>query len=133
MSKPSRRPAREARKAHQAKVKAAHQRLASQQKATEVVAPKCQSMPNRLSPYQSVAEEQAAREEAVAAQISVYRNLLPGLSQPRWVADLPTVRCASHSSNDPQKTLTQSCHDLADSPLARQKSNIAVLKRVAFT
>ncbi len=79
MSKPSRRPTREARKAHPAKVKAARQRLASQQKATGVVAPQCQSVPNRLSPYQSVAEEQAAREAAVAAQLSVYRNLLPGL------------------------------------------------------
>ena len=54
MSKPSRRPTREARKAHQVKVKAARQRLASQQKATGVVAPNCQSVPNRLSPYQSI-------------------------------------------------------------------------------
>jgi hypothetical protein len=39
MSKPSRRPTREVRKAHQEKVKVARQRLASQQKATGVVAP----------------------------------------------------------------------------------------------
>ena len=92
MSKPSRRPTREARKAHQAKVKAARQRLASQQKATGVVAPKRQSVPNRLSPYQSVAEEQAAREEAVAAQIAVYRNLLPGLL--KKLAKIPEPRQA---------------------------------------
>ena len=76
MSKPSRRPTRQERKAHRAKVKTARRRLASQQKATGVVAPKCQSVPNRLSPYQSVAEEQAAREEAVAAQIAVYRRAI---------------------------------------------------------
>lgn len=92
MSKPSRRPTREARKAHQAKVKAARRQLASQRKATGVVAPKRQSVPNRLSPYQSVAEEQAAREEAVAAQISVYRNLLPGLL--KKLAKIPDPRQA---------------------------------------
>jgi hypothetical protein len=90
MSKPSRRPTQKERKAHRAKVKAARRRLASQQKATGVVAPKCPSVPNRLSPYQSVAEEQAAREEAVAAQIAVYRNLLPGLL--KKLAKIPDPR-----------------------------------------
>ncbi len=90
MSKPSRRPTRKERKTHQAKVKAARQRLASQQKATGMVAPQCQSVPNRLSPYQSVAEEQAAREEAVAAQIAVYRHLLPGLL--KKLAKIPDPR-----------------------------------------
>ena len=50
-------------------------------------------MPNRLCPYQSVAEEQAAREEAVAAQISVYRNLLPGLL--KKLAKIPEPRQAT--------------------------------------
>ena len=90
MSKPSRRPTREARKAHQEKVKAARQQLARQQKATGMVAPKRQSVPNRLSPYPSVAEEQAAREEAVAAQMGVYRHLLPGLLK-KW-AKIPDPR-----------------------------------------
>ena len=90
MSKPSRRPTREARKVHRAKVKAARRQLASQQKATGVVAPKRQSVPNRLSPYQSVAEEQAAREEAVAAQIAVYRHLLPVLL--KKLAKIPEPR-----------------------------------------
>ena len=79
MSKPSRRPTREERKAHRAKVKAARRQLARQQKATGMVAPKRQSVPNRLSPYPRVAQEQAAREEAVAAQMGVYRHRLPGL------------------------------------------------------
>ncbi len=91
MSKPSRRPTREERKAHQAKVKAARRQLASQQKATGMVAPKRQSVPNRLSP-QSVAEEQAAREAAVAAQIAVYRHLLPGLL--KKLAKIPEPRQA---------------------------------------
>ena len=90
MSKPSRRPTREARKAHQAKVKAARRRVASQQQATGMVAPQGPSVPNRLSPYQSVAEEQAAREAAVAAQIAVYRHLLPGLL--KQLAKIPAPR-----------------------------------------
>lgn len=56
------------------------------------MAPKRRSVPNRLSPYQSVAEEQAAREEAVAAQISVYRHLLPGLL--KKLAKIPDPRQA---------------------------------------
>ena len=90
MSKPSRRPTREARKAHQEKVKAARQQLARQQQAKWGVAPKAQSVPNRLSPYPSVAEEKAAREEAVAAQMGVYRHRLPGLLK-KW-AKIPDPR-----------------------------------------
>ena len=37
------------------------------------------SVSNRLCPYQSEAEEQAAREEAVASQLGVFRTLLPKL------------------------------------------------------
>jgi hypothetical protein len=90
MSKPSRRPTREARKAHPAKVQAARQRLASQQQAAGVVAPQRPSVPNRLCPYPRVAEEQAAREAAVAAQISVYRHRLPGVL--KKLAKIPEPR-----------------------------------------
>jgi hypothetical protein len=79
MSKPSRRPTREARKVHAAQVKAARQALASQQGVAGVAVPKRPSVSNRLCPSRSPAEEQAAREEAVAAQLSAYRCVLPRL------------------------------------------------------
>ncbi len=89
MSKPSHRPTREARKAHQAKVKAARQTLASQQGAS-LALPNRPSVSNTLCPYRTPAEEQAAREEAVAAQLAAYRCVLPRLL--KKLAQIPDPR-----------------------------------------
>jgi hypothetical protein len=77
MSKASRRPTREARKQHKEKRRAAQGTLQARQAASGVRQPA--SVSNRLCPYQTEAEEQAAREEAVAAQLGVFRGLLPRL------------------------------------------------------
>jgi hypothetical protein len=79
MSKPSRRPNREAHKAHQKKIKAARETLASQQASEGIAVFTRPSVSNSLCPFQTQAEEQAAREEAVASQVSAYRSLLPSL------------------------------------------------------
>ncbi len=77
MSKASRRPTREARKQHKAKRRAAQGTLQARQVGSGVR--QSASIANRLCPYQTEAEEQAAREEAVAAQLGVFRRLLPKL------------------------------------------------------
>ena len=89
MSKPSHRPTREARKAHQANIKAARETLACQQGASGAQ-PKRPSVSNTRCPYQTQTEEQAAREEAVAAQLSAYRCLLPQLL--KKLAQIPEPR-----------------------------------------
>ena len=89
MSKPSHRPSREARKAHRAQVKAARQSLAREQGAS-LACPKRPSVSNTLCPYRTQAEEQAAREEAVAAQLAAYRCLLPQLL--KKLAKIPEPR-----------------------------------------
>ena len=77
MSKVSRRPTREARQQHKEKRRAAQGMLQARQAASGVRQPA--SVSNRLCPYQTEAEEQTAREEAVAAQLGVFRGLLPKL------------------------------------------------------
>jgi len=77
MSKASRRATREARKQHKEKRRSAQQRLQARREAGGV--PRPVSVSNRLCPYPTEAEEQAAREEAVAAQLGVFRGLLPKL------------------------------------------------------
>lgn len=79
MSKASRRPIREARKQHKAKCQAAQRELQARQTEAGLRCPRPASVSNQLCPYQSEAEEQAAREEAVAAQLGVFRQLLPKL------------------------------------------------------
>ncbi|MCP4935661.1 MAG: transposase family protein, partial [bacterium] len=79
MSKPSRRPNREARKEHQENVKASRETLARQQASAGIEVLQRPSVSNTLCPFQTQAEEQAAREEAVASQVSAYRSLLPSL------------------------------------------------------
>lgn len=79
MSKASRRPTREARKQHKQKRDEAQRQLHAAQAQSELVPPRPVSVSNRLCPYSTEAEEQAAREEAVAAQLGVWRPLLPKL------------------------------------------------------
>ncbi len=83
MSKPSRRPNREARKVHQENIKAAREMLASQQASEGIAVLQRSSVSNTLSPFQTQAEEQAAREEAVASQVAIYRSQLPSLLKKR--------------------------------------------------
>lgn len=79
MSKPSRRATREARQEHKQKRREAQQQLRTAQTQAGLVPPRRASASNRLCPYQSEAEEQAAREAAVAGQLGVFRTLLPKL------------------------------------------------------
>jgi len=78
MSKKSHRPTREARKQHKEKVKEARQALRHQQDE-EGLREKSQSVSNALCSCQTVEEEQELREEAVSAQISAFRSMLPKL------------------------------------------------------
>ncbi len=79
MSKASRRPTREARKQHKEKRRAAQRQLRAAPMLGGLVPPRPPSVSNRLCPYQTEAEEQAAREAAVAGQLGVFRGLLPKL------------------------------------------------------
>jgi hypothetical protein len=79
MSKASRRPTREARKQHKQKRRAAQRALRADQAAAGLLPPRAGNVSNRLCPYQTEAEEQAAREQAVAGQLGVFRSLLPKL------------------------------------------------------
>jgi len=79
MSKPSRRPTRQARKEHTQKRREAQRQLRTAQVQRGVVVPRAASISNRLCPYSTEAEEQAAREDAVAGQLGVFRTLLPKL------------------------------------------------------
>ncbi|HZC02528.1 MAG TPA: transposase family protein [Gammaproteobacteria bacterium] len=78
MSKPSRRPTREARKQHKQKRRAA-QRALRARRAEAGCLQRTETVSNRLCPYRTKAEEQAAREDAVADQLGVFRALLPKL------------------------------------------------------
>ena len=77
MSQPSRRPTREARKQHKQKRRAAQRALRAHRAAAGRLPPRAASVSNRLCPYSTEAEEQAAREDAVAGQLGVFRALLP--------------------------------------------------------
>lgn len=79
MSKASHRPTQEARRQHKAKVRAARRKWRAQQVAAGVQRPQPVSASNAWCGYATVEEEQAAREAAVAAQLPVYRELLPKL------------------------------------------------------
>src|SRR5919106_4471642 len=79
MSKPSHRPTRQARKEHKQKRREAQRQLHAAQAQRGVVVPRAASVSNRLCPYSTEAEEQAAREQAVAGQLGVFRSLLPKL------------------------------------------------------
>jgi hypothetical protein len=79
MSKPSRRPTREARKEHKQKRREAQRQWRAAQAQRGVMPPRVASVSNRLCPYSTEVEEQAEREEGVASQLGVFRALLPKL------------------------------------------------------
>lgn len=79
MSKPSRRPGREAIKEQKKARKKAQRALRQRQKEQGLSAPAQPRQSNRTCPYQTQAEEQAARVDAVSQQVKVYRAMLPVL------------------------------------------------------
>lgn len=79
MSKPSRRPRREAIKAQKKERKKAQRALRDTQKAEGLDVPSGPTISNRKCPYQNVEEEKSARLDAVSQQIKVYRAMLPVL------------------------------------------------------
>ena len=97
MSKPSRRPSREARKEHKRKRRKAQQALRKAQAAAGLKPVSKASAVNRLCPYKTPAEEQADREAAVGGQLGVLRRLLPTLlKQLRKIADIRQPKKVKH-------------------------------------
>jgi hypothetical protein len=79
VSKPSRRPGREAIKEQKKARKKAQRELRQRQQEQELSAPEKPNQSNRTCPYQTPEEEQAARVDAVSQQVKVYRAMLPVL------------------------------------------------------
>jgi len=79
MSKPSRRPNREAIKEQRRARKKAQQQLRDHQRAEGLDVPSCPSISNRKCPYKNEEEERSARLDAVSQQVKVYRTMLPVL------------------------------------------------------
>ena len=79
MSKPSRRPGREAIKAQRKERKKAQRDLRQRQKEDGLRGPPRPGLSNRTCPYQNEEEERAGRLEAVSQQVKVYRSMLPVL------------------------------------------------------
>jgi len=77
MSKESLRPGREEIKELRKQRKKAAKALRKKQKAQGIVMPVKAAMPNRKSEYESVEQEQEARQEAVTEQVRVFRSKLP--------------------------------------------------------
>ena len=92
MGKPSHRPNREARKEHKAKKQAAQQELRARQEAAGLRCPTPASalVVNQLCSWQTKAEEQAGRQEAVAGPVKAFRALLPKLLKD--LRKIPEVR-----------------------------------------
>jgi hypothetical protein len=79
VSKPSRRPGREAIKEQKKARKKAQRELRQRQKEQGLSAPEKPSQSNRTCPYQTPEEERAARVDAVSQQVKIYRAMLPVL------------------------------------------------------
>jgi len=79
MSKPSRRPARQAIKEQRKERKQAQRDLRQRQKADGLSVPVHPGLSNGTCPYQNEPEERAGRLEAVSQQVKVYRSMLPVL------------------------------------------------------
>jgi hypothetical protein len=79
MSKPSRRPGREAIKQLKKARKKAQRELRQRQQAEGFRVPVRPSLSNRTCPYANEAEERAARVDAVSQQVKGYRAMLPVL------------------------------------------------------
>jgi len=79
MSKPSRRPGREAIKAQRKERKKAQRKLRAEQRAQGFDVPSSATISNRKCPCKTVEEEKEMREDAVKQQIKIYRAALPVL------------------------------------------------------
>jgi hypothetical protein len=79
VSKPSRRPGREAIKEQKKARKKAQRELRQRQKEQGLSAPAQPNQSNGTCPYQTQEEERAARVDAVSQQVKVYRAMLPVL------------------------------------------------------
>jgi len=79
MSKPSRRPGREAIKEQRCKKKRQEKALREQQVSKGLLPKTPPPLPNLCSTYATVAQEQQAREEAVTGQLRILRRELPRL------------------------------------------------------
>jgi hypothetical protein len=79
MSKPSRRPGREALKAQRKERQRGQRQLRERQQEDGLTVPTRPSLSNRTCPYQNEEEERAARLDAVGQQVKVYRSMLPVL------------------------------------------------------
>jgi hypothetical protein len=77
MSKPSRRPTREAIKEQRKARQKAQRELRQRQQAEGLNLPSSSSQPNKTSSYKDVEEERQARSEAVGEQVKVFRAMLP--------------------------------------------------------
>jgi hypothetical protein len=77
MSKESRRPGREEIKELRGQRKKAAKALRARQKAQGLKVPLKAAIPNRKSEYESVEQEQKARQEATTEQVRVFRSKLP--------------------------------------------------------
>jgi DDE_Tnp_1-associated len=77
MSQRSRRPTREATKAQRKARQKAQRELRQRQQAEGFQAPPSSRQPNPTSPLKDMEEERAARTEAVAEQVKVFRAMLP--------------------------------------------------------
>lgn len=99
MSKPSRRPTREARKEHKAKKQAAQHELHRRRAEAGLSQPTPASanVSNRLSEWKTGEEEQAGREEAAGAQLRVWRALVDKLMKD--LAKIPDVRHPTKSKH----------------------------------
>lgn len=79
MSKPSRRPGREAIKAQRKEHKKAQRKLRAEQRAQGFDMPSSATISNAKCPCKTVEEEKEMRVDAVTQQIKVYRAAWPGL------------------------------------------------------
>ncbi|MFH1075658.1 MAG: transposase family protein [Pseudomonadota bacterium] len=77
MSKPSRRPTREAIKQQRKEKKQAEKQLRERQMDQDLTPSMHTTTPNRRCSYETVAEEKQARQEAVSEQARVFRSRLP--------------------------------------------------------
>jgi hypothetical protein len=128
MSKPSRRPTREARKQHKEKRRRAQRTLCAEQVASGV-RPPALSVSNRLCAYQTEAEEQAAREAAVAGQLGVFRRLLPKLLED--LSKIPDPRQAKKSKHKLAVLLLYGLLSFVFQMASRREAN-RTLSRPAF-
>jgi hypothetical protein len=128
MSKASRRPTREARQQHKQKRRTAQRTLHVRQ-AVSGVRRTAPSVSNRLCPYRTEAEEQVAREEAVAGQLGIFRRLLPKLLKD--LSKIPDPRQPKKSKHKLTVVLLYGLLSFVFQMVSRREAN-RTLSRPAF-